>query len=164
MIASKRALPFILLQVSSIFLSPNHAFQPLSTTVSKPQQHSPIVLKAMEEDSTTSKSTSRNTFNDGFIVDDFETQAQQHIDANNHGKTKMGTINENVLKDGKVVGPTHVLVYDTSLRGMYVYMCLFILLLLLLLLSVAQIPFAPLLAFFNLFIHSFNIYKTKNSY
>lgn len=28
----------------------------------------------------------------------------------------MGTINENVLKDGKVVGPTHVLVYDTSLR------------------------------------------------
>lgn len=54
---------------------------------------------------------------DGFILDNFEQQA---ILQNNYNtiNQELNLENDNVnVKDGKVVGPRNVLVYDTSLRG-----------------------------------------------
>ena len=58
-----------------------------------------------------------NNDDDQFIVDDFEKHAEDFAQL---------TLSDNTnVKDGKVIGPRHVLVYDTTLRGMFFYLFCF---------------------------------------
>ena len=57
-----------------------------------------------------SQPSSKNN-DDQFIVDDFEKHAEDFAQL---------TLSDNTnVKDGQVIGPRHVLVYDTTLRGMF---------------------------------------------
>jgi hypothetical protein len=68
-------------------------------------------------DSKSKSKVETETTYDGFILDDFENTFEPFTKDAKSSNSSSGVHSAANVKDGQVVGPSHVLVYDTSLRG-----------------------------------------------
>ena len=100
------------LSIILLLISTNHGFQP-SPPILRNNPSSLFILNSIQDPSSSSSHSTSSQNNDQFIKDNFENQAYEKSTLNN----ELSTNDNTNVKDGKVIGPKHVLVYDTSLRG-----------------------------------------------
>ncbi len=127
-VAFQPSLPPNLLNKKSLLSLPSRSSSSSSSSI--PFTFASSRRSSNSDATSTSTSTSANAdsnteTNDEFILENFEHQSIQQnalremeLKDDRDGVISLNTCTN--VNDGKVVGPAHVLVYDTSLRGMYI--------------------------------------------